>query len=353
MENERKRLKEQQEFELEMEKLRLKQLEEEEEKERKNRELLEEQSRRRQEAFESKFEAIEQQTNFSTQELKDSENDLDKFLNDFELNKKATPRKTANDNFHDSSDTTIIVGTNDGEMESSKSQQSNFVRSRTETIINGFILKYKDEQAELITNEPTTTTTTTTTTNDYNNESQMAITTAKFENALKLNLNDELNYNNDAESKEDKSSKLELGLVQTTLFADWQKHNRNNFFDNIKQEFQAKLQQQSQQQSPSNNTTDTNNNNNNDNQINRMRPRSAKMKQITSIPENLLLKKSDKKRLNEINILCFHALTTYSLTTLELCTNLSYLVINNSQITALDGLQNCINLKYLNAQVRL
>ena len=322
-----------------MEKIRLKQLEEEKEKEeneRKNRELLEQ---RRREEFESKFDAIEQQTSFSTQELKESENDLDKFLNDFELNKKPTPRHNVTDTLQESSDTTIIADSN--EIESSTTQQSTFARSKTETIINGFLSKYKDEQAELTNNEPTTTT------ND-SKESQM-VAAIKIENALKLNLNEEIN--NEAESKSEKSSKIELGLVQTTLFTDWQKHNRKNFFDNIKQEFQAKVQQSQQQSNNSNEANNSNNDSNNDNQINRMRPRSAKMKQITSIPENLLLKKSDKKRLNDINILCFHALTTYSLTTLELCTNLSYLVINNSQITALDGLQNCINLKYLNAQV--
>ena len=131
------------------------------------------------------------------------------------------------------------------------------------------------------------------------------------------------------------SPKFELPLIQLELFEEWHKHNVTNFFENIKLEFESKIKQQST---------------NKTNIQQRPRPRSSKIRN-QNIPENLLLKKSNKNSLNEINFLYFHALTSYSLNSLELCTNLAVLVLTNSQITILDGLNNCTNLKYINVQV--
>jgi hypothetical protein len=130
--------------------------------------------------------------------------------------------------------------------------------------------------------------------------------------------------------------KLELPPIQMELFEQWHKHNINNFFENIKQEYETKIKLKEEDKK---------------NVQQRPRPRTSKTRQTQSIPESLLLKKSNKNSLAEINFLYFHALTSYSLNSLELCTNLTVLVLTKSQITILDGLNNCINLKYINVQV--
>jgi predicted double-glycine peptidase len=141
-----------------------------------------------------------------------------------------------------------------------------------------------------------------------------------------------LNQNNE----QIQTPKLELPPIQMELFEQWHKHNKNNFFENIKQEYETKIKLKEEDKK---------------NFQQRPRPRTSKTRQTQSIPESLLLKKSNKNSLAEINFLNFHALTSYSLNSLELCTNLTVLVLTNSQITILDGLNNCINLKYINVQV--
>ena len=130
--------------------------------------------------------------------------------------------------------------------------------------------------------------------------------------------------------------KLELPLIQLDLFEQWHNHNMKNSFENIKQEYETKIKLREDDKK---------------NVQQRPRPRTSKMRQTQNIPESLLLKKSNKNSLGEINFLYFHALTSYSLNSLELCTNLTVLVLTNSQITILDGLNNCINLKYINVKV--
>jgi hypothetical protein len=148
-----------------------------------------------------------------------------------------------------------------------------------------------------------------------------------------LKLEEVVKDDNDDEIENKVTQILDLPEVQKELFEEWHKHNCINFFENIKQEYELKIKKNEEQK--------------------RIRPRSSKVKRTqNNIPESLLLKKSNKSSLDEINFLYFQALTGYSLNTLELCTNLSALVLTNSQITVLDGLNNCANLKYLNVQVR-
>jgi hypothetical protein len=118
------------------------------------------------------------------------------------------------------------------------------------------------------------------------------------------------------------------------VFTEWSKRNASNLFDNIRQEHNYKLKQM-----------EANKNERNSEIMN------AAKSSKKPLPESLLLKNSNKKGLDDIDTLHFHALTSYSLSTFELCVNLTVLTITNSQITTLDGLYNCSNLKYIVAQV--
>lgn len=143
--------------------------------------------------------------------------------------------------------------------------------------------------------------------------------------------------NFEEEKKEAEVEKLQMDILKAQLFNEWKKHNLDYMFNKIKEEHLVKYQQ---------NLSKTN--------ANQMaRARSARLKEAQSIPENLLLKNSSKANLNEIFYLFFNALTVYSLKTLELCTNLTFLTITDSQISSLDSLHDCANLKYINAQVKL
>ena len=148
----------------------------------------------------------------------------------------------------------------------------------------------------------------------------------------------EANSCNDETSLTDKNielPKLEFPPAQVELFEQWHRHNMNNFFEIIKQEYETKIRQKESKKKTQQ----------------RPRPRTSKTKESQNIPESLLLKKSNKNSLVEINFLYFHALTSYTLNSLELCINLTVLVLTKSQITILDGLSNCVNLKFMNVHV--
>jgi hypothetical protein len=146
--------------------------------------------------------------------------------------------------------------------------------------------------------------------------------------------NDEKPLSNDKDSKNSAASKFILPVEILAVYTEWRKYNANNLLDNVRQEHNYKLKQLE-----SNKT---------ENKIFNA-PKTTSNKKL--IPESLLLKNSNQKNLSDIDTLHFQALTSYSLSTFELCINLTVLTIINSQITTLDSLYNCSNLKYIDAQV--
>lgn len=321
IEQEKKRLKEQQEYELEMEKIKLNKIEEEKKRIEMERQAAIQQEENERKALLIKDELKSEQGYLEEKNMVEEENFSDSV--DVEVLQHET--KSKEDVLYEHLNNLNVIEANENLEEGNSSNQifvNNFEKLVNEAIYgeNKFMTNIA-LQLENIHTESLLT---------INNEIDAQNSSNFQETANKAEISD-----HDTSS----TPRHELLGAQKELFNEWYKHNKCNFFENIRQDYELKLKEL---QSDANLKSDNNL---------KSRPRTGKTKQFQNIPESLLLKKSNKNSLNEIGIIYFHALTSYSLNTLELCTNLAFLVLTNSQITSLDGLQNCVNLKYINAQV--